>query len=723
MRQSIISDLGITLLDIHDKLNPIPDASYRRDRKKSPPNSTCLPGTREAVIKQVKSWVNDAPVLKDPSNVLWLYGYIGSGKSAIAQTIAETFAKKGRLAASFFFFRGSGDRSKSDRFIRTLASDLASSIPSTVPSMKKAIKDYVGLLTASPIELQFQHLFLDPFRSSLRNPGRFAQSLLTGPVVTVVDGLDECEDRGAVASFMDRIVQFYQDHPRTPLRFFISSRVEEYIRTRIAQIKAPTTVDLAHHGSEEDITVIVHETFKRAAEDDRIIRSYGAWPALDERRKLVQLADGSFIMISTVLRLILERTNDGRSAKDRLGAALSLRTGLDEVYAAILAPTEDLPYFIVIISTVILARTPLTIVQLAGLHHLTEADIILVLENLHSVLQIPPEDDKDPVTLCHSSFREFLCAKSRSGRLCISPSFHKTLAYRCFEHLHKDTTVKGYPTPVDYAANAFLWHWTSYLSLHVADPPLVKQEVEDIIAHFRATHPKSIPFVNSLFITYTLLDRGWLSSTSGKHGKCSVAEFIQRLTAVRDKARLRMVTEKVIDAVEHAFATLPDPTSREEQFSVVLRSLDPPLSSLSQALRHHTLLVKCCIPQLFTRVRRKGAHVLFLPVHGEAVDDLYVADYAFRSFPLHLAMATEHDAHFAQQVLSCENKSWDSKATRRELTPFEYFVHQRRYYTTFNDPGEYLQSLKRSFELAASAVEDLLKVRHALRDRCYRPWR
>ncbi|TEB09417.1 hypothetical protein FA13DRAFT_1107779 [Coprinellus micaceus] len=45
-------------------------------------------------------------------HILWIYGYAGCGKSAISQAVAEQLAQDGRLAASFFFFRGSGDRSR-----------------------------------------------------------------------------------------------------------------------------------------------------------------------------------------------------------------------------------------------------------------------------------------------------------------------------------------------------------------------------------------------------------------------------------------------------------------------------------------------------------------------------------------------------------------------------------------------------------------------------------
>ena len=113
-------------------LDPILDASHARNRRISPPNSVCFPGTRKGVLKNVRSWVEGSLLLNNPHS-MWVYGYAGCGKSAITQEIADYFARKGRLAASFFFFRGAGDRSRIVRFAATLASQIAEAIPATAP--------------------------------------------------------------------------------------------------------------------------------------------------------------------------------------------------------------------------------------------------------------------------------------------------------------------------------------------------------------------------------------------------------------------------------------------------------------------------------------------------------------------------------------------------------------------------------------------------------------
>ncbi|EGO00453.1 hypothetical protein SERLA73DRAFT_26101, partial [Serpula lacrymans var. lacrymans S7.3] len=60
----------------------------------------CLEGTREKVLDEIKTWVDDTIPIH------WLNGSAGSGKSTIVQTVAEWCADEERVAASFFFFWG-----------------------------------------------------------------------------------------------------------------------------------------------------------------------------------------------------------------------------------------------------------------------------------------------------------------------------------------------------------------------------------------------------------------------------------------------------------------------------------------------------------------------------------------------------------------------------------------------------------------------------------------
>ncbi|KAF8066467.1 hypothetical protein FPV67DRAFT_1417372, partial [Lyophyllum atratum] len=79
-------------------------AAYNSQDRYPPPK--CHPGTREPILKEVYEWIENS-VMTKVGSLMWLHGPAGAGKSAIAQTVAETCAERGQLAASFFFSRGS----------------------------------------------------------------------------------------------------------------------------------------------------------------------------------------------------------------------------------------------------------------------------------------------------------------------------------------------------------------------------------------------------------------------------------------------------------------------------------------------------------------------------------------------------------------------------------------------------------------------------------------
>ncbi|KAF5334435.1 hypothetical protein D9611_014464 [Ephemerocybe angulata] len=88
----------------------------------------CHPETRVAVQEAILSWVvHEGGGGSNPAkDIMWVTGPAGTGKTAIAGTIAETWSKQGLLAGAFFFSSFSGDtRRQSKRYlVPTLAYQL-----------------------------------------------------------------------------------------------------------------------------------------------------------------------------------------------------------------------------------------------------------------------------------------------------------------------------------------------------------------------------------------------------------------------------------------------------------------------------------------------------------------------------------------------------------------------------------------------------------------------
>ncbi|KAJ2924705.1 hypothetical protein H1R20_g12412, partial [Candolleomyces eurysporus] len=326
--------------DLHVRLQPILDASHTRNRKTSPPDSMCQRGTRTKVIKGITVWA-DSEIEAD-NHVYCLYGTVGSGKSSIAQAVSGKYHGAGRLLASHYFFRGSGERSTMDRFAVTLASQMATVISETVPFIEAALTSHPGLLKPGTLSLEFQlrNLVFEPFKAVADSssplsspPGRTAPNPL--PFLIVIDGLDECEDKEGMETFIDSMLEFFEANPTIPLRFFITTRVEQHIQDRL-EVPEVILDNLDRHGSQHDIEMFVEAEFEREAKRNRVIRAYiaqhGNWPTADHRHQLIRHIKGSFIFASTLVKYILWNKGDGLTPMDRLPLAFDMNPGSHMFY-------------------------------------------------------------------------------------------------------------------------------------------------------------------------------------------------------------------------------------------------------------------------------------------------------------------------------------------------------------------------------------------------------
>ncbi|RXW20091.1 hypothetical protein EST38_g5759 [Candolleomyces aberdarensis] len=415
-------------------LQPILDASHTRDREKSPPNSACFPGTRIDVIRTIVAWA-DSTLLWN-THVLWLHGFVGCGKSAIALAIALKFERRNRLVGSFFFFRNAGDRSRMTRFATTLAFQLAAAIPEVAPLVRKAVTEE-GLLGSSLVA-QLRRLVYEPFKAATKR-GFLLLTFLKGPFLIVIDGLDECEDRQDVQAFIDDMLEFFKKNPLVPLRFLITSRVEQHIQAHLKN-KQVRLENLVNHCSRSDIDTFMTTCFKEEIKRNPVIAAYiqqhGDWPTKEDKDTLVDHINGSFIFAAALFRHIVDHTDDQSTPMDRLPRTLKMNPGLDTLYIETLSRSQHLPHFPDIISTLALIFEPLPIIGIAELLGIKTFEVVRVLVNLQAIIHIPGTDDL-PVTMCHTSLRDFLTTESRSGDFFTPPSYHLYLLYRC-STLHDD---------------------------------------------------------------------------------------------------------------------------------------------------------------------------------------------------------------------------------------------------------------------------------------------
>ncbi|KAJ2913001.1 hypothetical protein MD484_g7425, partial [Candolleomyces efflorescens] len=314
---------------------------------------------------------------------------------------------------------------------------MAASVPETAPFVRAAVIASPGIknfpVPLTSVAMQMQRLVYGPFKSVTdRGP---VGSLAGRPFLIVIDGLDECEDKEEVGELIDSMLAFFDDNPFIPLRVFVTSRVEQHIQSRL-DVPGVRLYDLVDHCSDVDIIAFLKVLFQDAGRRNPVIKAYirehGEWPTPSEKQSLVQHIGGSFIFASAVFKFIMGSNAPGNqltTPMDRLPLALNMNPGLDGLYTQTLERSKGIPHFLPVISTIALLAEPLPtsgIAEILGIH---TYEVVNVLVDLQAIIRIPGTDDA-PVTLCHTSLRDFLTTESRSGLFFAHPRHHACLYLR-----------------------------------------------------------------------------------------------------------------------------------------------------------------------------------------------------------------------------------------------------------------------------------------------------
>ncbi|KAF5324388.1 hypothetical protein D9619_011372 [Psilocybe cf. subviscida] len=190
----------------------------------------CHPGTREIVIGRIEQWRRQASDGVTANRMFWLKGPAGAGKTAIVQTVAESWKWSGIHAANFFFFRTDSSRNHAKSLVSTLLYQILDFYPSAREAVKTILASKPRILDAS-VEEQFLQLICIPLRSI--GPS------LSQSIVLLVDGLDECDSEGKnsqrqVLHALNTLVSWNE----LPLLVLVASRAEPQITMAFNQLVA-----------------------------------------------------------------------------------------------------------------------------------------------------------------------------------------------------------------------------------------------------------------------------------------------------------------------------------------------------------------------------------------------------------------------------------------------------------------------------------------------------
>lgn len=408
--------LPVENLVIEETLNRLPYAleatfnSYRRQHER-----TCLVGTRVHVLEEINNWSKK----DDNRSIFWLNGWAGTGKSAIAGTVARQYYDEQRLGASFFFSRGGGDIGHAGKFVTTIARQLASNILSLQQFMCDAVASYS--IGTESLGDQWRHLILGPLSKMDRGSGQPSYLL-------VIDALDECDDDKGIQVIL-RLLTEAQPVFNNILRVLITSRPNLPIEVGFSRIPpANHCAFILHHLPLEtishDIVFFLQHELKTIAQDQAL---EPAWPGAEAIERLANRASGLFIWSATACRFIRE---GGFFAEERLISLLQGSTSstapeehLNEIYTSVLRaailPTyteqekEKLyDHLRHVLGTIVILYSPLPLESMCKLIQAPKRRAAKMLVHLHAILDVP-DDLTGPLRLHHPSFRDFLIDNHR----------------------------------------------------------------------------------------------------------------------------------------------------------------------------------------------------------------------------------------------------------------------------------------------------------------------
>ncbi|KAI2814324.1 hypothetical protein CBS147345_5285 [Aspergillus niger] len=449
----------------------------------------CLEGTQTKILREIQTWI-ESP---DDSQIFWLRGMAGTGKSTISRTLAAA-CQQGKslipngpplpvnvcLGASFFFDRTKPGRNSVEKLFPSISNKLAYSFPDSRDKICQAILDNQSIGNQN-LHNQWSKLISEPLLTLDK------ELLLPVTLVLVLDALDESvsqdpKEAGEPAHDIGGVLTLITTAEKLQnirLKIFLTSRPELrsqfYVPYKEANVhdfelrKIPVMSEGANL-PKDDITFYLEHQVKRIVSQATVNYSESlakstCWLSQDEERKVVRAladkSDGLFIYAATACRFLdgVDCDFDDLQARMREISGYSSEVdspqdNLDQMYNQILKysimyssrkiKSEKKDFYELferMIGAVVVLAEPLTIATLEDLLDFAgkETKTRRLLNSLSSVISCGVSFGS-PIQLLHMSFRDFLVGQPNRRCLydefCIDPrKAHRALFESCLKLL------------------------------------------------------------------------------------------------------------------------------------------------------------------------------------------------------------------------------------------------------------------------------------------------
>ena len=459
----------------------------------------CLRGTRETVLEEIELWTRDFN--KPP--VFWLNGLAGTGKSTVAQTIAERVFADGLLGASFFCSRDFEDRSNLHFIFPTVAFQLAHRYPAFRSHLVPLLQSNPDVIHES-LYNQMGKLIVEPLRS------------VDVAMVIIIDALDECTDNEPQSAILSVMGRFVEEIPN--VKFFITGRPEPRIKSgfRLELLRPLTDIFVLHDIEPSLIDADIRLFLKYELSNLARRHKLDGWPS-DKHLDLlcyraaglfvyaiatIKFLDTKFILPAKQLETILSfPENTSHEGKTQFQPNKTL----DSLYSWILRETISVDNSVVfsnfqfIVGAVVLLVNPLPPSAIAELVGLEINGVMPYLTSIQSLLTLD-EDPNLPVRAFHKSFPDFITDPTRclDKRLYISAGdLHLKLSISCLRLMNDgleqnllslpeytlNSEIKNLPAKIQDRVSVALQYacrsWHNHLTL-------VQGDIADVISHLRS---------------------------------------------------------------------------------------------------------------------------------------------------------------------------------------------------------------------------------------------
>ncbi|TFK63899.1 hypothetical protein BDN72DRAFT_775351, partial [Pluteus cervinus] len=250
----------------------------------------CHHDTRQAIRKALVAWREDP--MAHP--VRWIHGGVGTGKTAIAQTMAKQWASQGCLAASCFFSELCKDASSTHRFHETIARQLVQILSFPEHSLHLLRPEEISKAGWAGIIAALEK-----------------STLPCSPMVIIIDGLDVCHDQNKQIQLLGEILGSARQL-KGSLKFLICSRLEPHLDKVFDKFDEDISYRILLEDSKEeneDLRRFLQLSLEPVYKHHRKYRTMSksridAWPSDEEIDRLVKRANGQFLFAATVIKLV-----------------------------------------------------------------------------------------------------------------------------------------------------------------------------------------------------------------------------------------------------------------------------------------------------------------------------------------------------------------------------------------------------------------------------------